>query len=79
MTGKPMRIERPLVVMFEDPDGQIICHIHPGEKHSYMSYGILICDLVRHVAGAFNVQENDVWEWVDKERNHHTTDITRPS
>jgi hypothetical protein len=35
-------------------------------------YGILICDLVRHVANAFEVNESAVWEWVDQERNRPT-------
>jgi hypothetical protein len=65
----------PLVIMYtEDPDpnGNIICAIHPrtGDHHGH--YGILICDLVRHVANAFDVHENDVWEWVDKERLNPT-------
>jgi hypothetical protein len=31
------------------------------------------------VAKAFKVDEDDVWEWVDKERYHYTTDIQEPS
>jgi hypothetical protein len=42
-------------------------------------YGLLIADLVRHVARAFKVGEDAVWEWVDKERGHPTTPITNPS
>jgi hypothetical protein len=33
----------------------------------------MIADIVRHVANAFKVSENDVWEWVDKERYHQTS------
>jgi hypothetical protein len=40
---------------------------------------LLVCDLVRHVARAFKIEENDVWEWVDKERRNPTTEITNPS
>ena len=40
---------------------------------------MLICDLVRHAAKAFDVDEDDVWEWVDKERRDPTTPITRLS
>ncbi len=75
---QPMMINAPLVIMFEQ-DGNIVCHLHPRPTDSYRGYGLLICDLVRHVAGAFKVDEDDVWEWVDKERHHHTTEITRPS
>jgi len=80
MSEKQIRIENPLVIMFEAPDGEVVCHVHPSKRaRSHQEYGILICDLVRHVAGAFKVKEDAVWEWVDKERRHHTSDITRPS
>jgi hypothetical protein len=74
----PMKIENPLVIMFEAPGGQVVCHIHPHKNHTHEQYGILICDLVRHVAKAFKVPEDAVWEWVDKERYHHTSEITHP-
>jgi hypothetical protein len=60
-------------------DDNVVCHIHPDKDDSHRHYGLLICDLVRHVAKAFKVHEDDVWEWVDKERDRPTTDITRPS
>jgi hypothetical protein len=79
MAGKAMRIEHPLVIMFEQ-SGQVVCHIHPSSRTgSHREYGLLVCDLVRHVARAFKVEENDVWEWVDKERRNPTTKITNPS
>jgi len=79
MANKMMRIESPLVIMFED-DGEIVCHIHPSKNaSSHQDYGLLICDLVRHVARAFKVDEDDVWEWVDKERRRPTTEIRNPS
>ena len=77
-SDQPMMITHPLVIMFEQ-DGNIVCHIHPRQQDSHSGYGLLICDLVRHVANAFKVDEDDVWEWVDKERHHHTTDIRTPS
>ncbi len=78
MPEKQIRIENPLVIMFEAPDGQVMCHIHPSKRaKSHQHYGLLICDLVRHVASAFHVREDDVWEWVDKERRHPTSAITK--
>jgi hypothetical protein len=77
-TAKPLRIEKPLLLMFEE-DGQTICHIHPTEGYDHRQYGLLICDLVRHMACAFDVAEDEVWEWVDKERHNPTTEITQPS
>lgn len=76
--NQPMMITAPLVIMFEQ-DGSIVCHLHPRPDDSHRGYGLLICDLVRHVAGAFKIDEDDVWEWVDKERHHPTTKITQPS
>jgi hypothetical protein len=70
---------QPLIIMFQVPGEKgVTCHIYPtkpGEDgwSDYMHYGILICDLVRYVAGAFNVTEDDVWEWVDKERRRGPT------
>ena len=64
--------------MFES-DRQIITHIRPRKDDSYEGYGLLVCDLVRHVANAYNVDEEDVWELVDKERRKPTTDIMRTS
>jgi len=74
------KIENPLVIMFADPNGEVVCHIHPSERcPTHETYGLLIADLVRHVARAFDVSEADVWEWVDKERHYPTTKITNPS
>ena len=75
---KTMKIEDPLVIMFRGPDDDIVCHIHPG-KFTHEHYGLLVCDLVRHVAAAFKVSEDDVWTWVDKERHRPTTGISQPS
>jgi hypothetical protein len=72
-TEKPLMIKSPLVMMFEQ-DKKIVCHIHPGNKN-HTHYGLLICDLVRHVARAFKVDEDAVWEWVDKERRKPTSEI----
>jgi hypothetical protein len=76
--SQPMMIEKPLVIMFE-VDGSIVCHIHPNKNYGHEAYGLLVCDLVRHVANAFKVEEDAVWHWVDKERDFHTTKISQPS
>jgi len=62
--------------MFQAPGGDVVCHIHP-QGYTHEQYGLLVCDLVRHVAMAFKVKEDAVWEWVDKERHHNTTAITK--
>lgn len=73
-TAQPMMINNPLVLIF-GADDKLICHIHPREGDDHRLYGLMICDLVRHLANAFKVDEDDVWEWVDKERERPTTEV----
>tara|TARA_Y100000310_G_C20020329_1_gene507077 strand:+ start:249 stop:497 length:249 start_codon:yes stop_codon:yes gene_type:complete len=40
-------------------------------------YGILIADIIRHVAQAMNVAESDVSEWVQRELDQSTSEVTR--
>jgi hypothetical protein len=70
-----MRIENPLVIVYQNEDGDLQTILNPGERN-HQQYGILIADLVRHVANAFKVPENDVWEWVEKERFRPTSPVT---
>ncbi|HWA95723.1 MAG TPA: hypothetical protein VG844_14065 [Terracidiphilus sp.] len=69
-----MKIEKPLILVFEN-DGKVQTHLYPEER-SYKEYGIIIADLVRHVSNCFNVDERDVWEWVDRERENPTSPAT---
>ena len=69
-----MEINSPLIIVFES-DGQLQTHLYPGET-GYQEYGTLIATLVRHVANAFKVREDEVWEFVDKERYEPTTPIS---
>jgi len=69
-----MEINSPLIIVFEN-DGQLQTHLYPGET-GYQEYGTLIATLVRHVANAFKVREDEVWEFVDKERYEPTTPIS---
>ena len=79
MPDEVVRIDRPLVIMFED-EGGVVCHIQPSARAtSHREFGLLVCDLARHVAYAFEVEEDEVWRWVDEERHRPTTEITRPS
>ena len=74
MSKSPTIVTQPLVIMFKDEDGKILCHLYPHDL-DHRHYGLLVCDLVRHVAAAFKVEEKDVWDWVDKERHKPTTDV----
>ncbi len=82
------QIENPLIIMFceaapwvEDAydRSSIVCRLYPRPRDTYEGYGIMVCDLMRHIAKAFDVDEDDVWEWVDKERHHPTIDLQLPS
>ncbi len=72
--GDKMMIKDPLVIMFLD-NKKIVCHIHYSKDITYEHYGMAVCDLVRHVAKAFKVEEDAVWQWVDMERRNPTTNI----
>jgi len=68
-----MTVTKPLILMFkenEDKNGNVQCHLYPPDDFGNEAYGLLVCDLVRHIANAFNVDA--VWEWVDKERARPT-------
>ena len=43
--------------------------INPAE------FGMLLCDILRHGAKAFKIEDELIWEWVDRERNNPTTPI----
>jgi len=60
-----------LIIVFESDD-EIQTHLYPEAGMDYKDYAIMIAALVRHTANAFKVRENDVWEWVDKERYEPT-------
>jgi len=75
MKEKPIIIKQPYFIMFKDEQGKAVCRIHQDDDSNYQEYGLLICDLVRHVARAFNVDEESVWEWIEKERDRPTTTI----
>jgi hypothetical protein len=53
---KPIMINEPLLVMFEQ-EGRVICHIHSPKAYNHKHYGVPVCDLVRHLARAFKVEE----------------------
>ena len=76
---RQMRIADPLVIMFREPGGNVVTHIHRPPDLGHDSFGLLVCDLVRHIANAYQVGEDAVWEWVDKERGRPTTAISRHS
>jgi hypothetical protein len=65
--------------MYEDSEGAITCIIHPAPGYDHESYGLLIADMVRHIAKAFKVHEDEFWNMVDAERHHPTDTIVQAS
>ena len=58
-------------------DGPIETILAGPPGTTYEHFGLAICDIARHVAKAFNVDEDDIWTWVMRERFNPTTSITR--
>ena len=65
----------PIIVVHRLPDGRCHTALDNLGRLSYQHFALAINDIVRHVAEAFKVSEEEVWEWVEKERNYPTTNI----
>lgn len=48
---REMRIDNPLVIVFQ-AEGKTFYNIHPPAHYTHEHYGLLVCDLVRHIAKA---------------------------
>jgi hypothetical protein len=44
---------------------------------SHEKFGLVIADVIRHVANAYGVDEADVLEWVHREMDNPTTEVKR--
>ncbi len=69
-------VVNPYLIIYKDGLNRNVCRIHPPAGSTHEHYGMLICDIVRHVSRAFEVNEEAVWEWVERERRNPTTAIT---
>jgi hypothetical protein len=76
--AKKVAIRDPLVIMYKDDQNGVICRLYPGSV-KYPAYAKLVCDLVGHIARAFDVSEDEVWELAEKERGNPTTNLSRLS
>jgi hypothetical protein len=64
-------MKRPLVTMSETRDGKIEIALTPGHDErlqTYQGFVSLVCHLVRHIAGTFDVPEEKVFASVERER-----------
>ena len=63
--------QRPLVIMSETHEGKVEIALTPGHDErlqTYQGFVSLVCELVRHIAGAFDVPEEKVFASVERER-----------
>jgi hypothetical protein len=70
-----MRIESPVVLIFQDEAKNNCFVLHPPADWNHEVYGLLVADLVRHIGKHFEVDEREVWRWVDLERARPTTTV----
>jgi hypothetical protein len=67
------------VIAFPTNDGMDV-HVYPPSyantpDQGLMFYGIVIADIVRHIAQAYEVSPDALWAAIDIERKHPTTEI----
>ncbi len=71
-----IKLKDPLLIVCEDKSSRkCVTTVTMPPGSSYQTYGLLIADIIRHVARAFNVGEDEVIDWVNKELRHPTTPI----
>lgn len=73
-----LRIEFPWVIVHapNGPGGKLETILGGQAQSSYGHFGIVIADVVRHVAKHFKVDPADVMEVVNVELGNPTSDIT---
>lgn len=69
-------VKNPLILVYTNENNVEVCQIHPRDDLDHRHFGILICDVVRHVAKCFEVNEQEVWDYVELERKRPSTTIT---
>lgn len=76
-----LAIHQPVIIVDKLPDETlntlIFSEAVSDVQEPHAAIGLIVCDIVRHAARAFNVDEEDIFAWLDKERDNPTTDVTR--
>ena len=78
MTDRATIVEKPYIIMFESQcvEGRLVqCHLYPPKDYTHEHYGLLIADLIGHVAAHYKVDKEDVLRWVQKELDRPTTKL----
>ena len=79
MEKKVIELKDPFLIVCANPakgtgrveDSYVVTITRPPDS-SYQGYGILLADCIRHVARAFDVGEDEVIDWVNKELRNPT-------
>lgn len=74
-------VHQPLIIVHKpDEADRVTCEIWPiGEYNDFRAYGLVIADVIRHVASAFGVPEQSVFDWVVKEMKKPTSKLSTVS
>ena len=75
----PLILHQPVVIVHQLPDKKIETMIFDTGDDSVNSpagIGLIVCDIVRHAAAAYDVDEEDIFHWLDRERDNPTTNLT---
>lgn len=84
MGPNDLEITRPIVIVQQTEDGKgnrCVLFRPPGwrgfpPEKLVASFGLVACDLIRHIAQALGCHEDVVFDWVERERRNPTATIT---
>jgi hypothetical protein len=62
-------LSRARLILTEDDTGKLVCMIQKQPGDAVGHFGIALADCARHVARAFHVDEDEVFEWIERERD----------
>jgi hypothetical protein len=62
-------LERARLILTADDTGKLVCLIKKQPDDQVGHFGIALADCARHVARAFHVDEDEVFEWIERERD----------
>jgi hypothetical protein len=62
-------LERARLILTADDTGRLVCLIKKQPDDRVGHFGIALADCARHVARAFHVDEDEVFEWIERERD----------
>ena len=75
MTDGIIPIVDPWIIVHQ-PEDKLETILAGPPDTNYERFGIVIADVIRHVANRFNVEEADVMNWVNREIDDPTTELT---